>query len=244
MASSPYDRRFYDRAVRSGEASASRIISILRGMAPITSVLDVGCARGTWLSEWARSGTTEIHGVDYPPTAPLKIPPANFTAANLASGFDLGRTFALVQSLEVAEHLPPEAADCFVDALIGHSSGLILFSAAVPGQGGEGHVNERPLEYWRGLFRGRGFRPIDCLRPIISADKAISYWYRYNIMLYARPDTWERLSPEVREFTIPDSQRKIRDYSPLSYRLRRQVIRLLPKRAVDAIARRIADTPP
>src|SRR5256885_15969550 len=113
----------------------------------------------------------------------MLIDAANLRAADLANPIDLGRRFDLVQSLEVAEHLPAVKAESFVDTLIAHGS-LVLFSAALPGQGGENHVNEQPLDYWRDIFRSRGYLPVDYLRPLITGDPAIQSWYRYNILLY------------------------------------------------------------
>ena len=53
--------------------------------------------------------------------------------------------------MEVAEHLPREKASVFIDTLTKHS-GIVLFSAAVPGQGGTYHVNEQWPKYWNELF--------------------------------------------------------------------------------------------
>jgi hypothetical protein len=88
-----------------------------------------------------------------------------------------------VQSLEVAEHVPATAAQTFVDCLVAHAP-VVLFSAAVPGQGGDNHVNEQPYEYWRSLFADRGYRMYDFLRPQIVGTKA-AHWYRYNTFLFA-----------------------------------------------------------
>ena len=66
----------------------------------------------------------------------------------------------------MAEHLPPGAANILVSTLTGHGD-IVMFSAARPGQGGERHLNERPYEYWRQLFRRRGYGMYDAVRPLI-----------------------------------------------------------------------------
>ena len=44
-------------------------------------------------------------------------------------------------SIEVAEQIPAQFEDKFVDNLVGSARDLVILSWAVPGQGGEGHVN-------------------------------------------------------------------------------------------------------
>ena len=67
----------------------------------------------------------------------------------------MNRKFDLVLSLEVAEHLPSECAEAFVESLV-NLGPVILFSAAIPYQGGENHVNEQWPEYWVGVLSGEG----------------------------------------------------------------------------------------
>ena len=88
------------------------------------------------------------------------------------SASEVGQNLRLVQSLEVAEHLPASAAEQFVDNLVAHSA-VVLFSAATLGQGGEHHVNERPYSYWRDLFSDRGYLMFDLIRPFVIENDAV-----------------------------------------------------------------------
>jgi hypothetical protein len=88
--------------------------------------------------------------------------------------------------LEVAEHLPSQSADELVEALVDLSD-LICFSAAVPGQGGYQHINERWQSYWAQKFLERGFQAFDIIRPQIAGDQKIPFYYRQNIVVYAGP---------------------------------------------------------
>jgi hypothetical protein len=191
--------------------------------------------------EWSQTGISDIYGVDgdYVKPNSLLIPREKFAAVNLAGGFDLKRKFDLVQSLEVAEHLPNAASRRFVEALITHSRGLVFFSAAVPGQGGEGHVNEQPYEFWRELFRSFGYHPVDAIRPEIANDTNVSYWYRYNSLLYMREDLIDRLPVRARLWTVPVGE-PIADVAPLTYHLRTRIIRALPQWAVKGLSRVLA----
>jgi len=87
---------------------------------PIRSVADFGCAEGVWLAAWKSAGATDVQGVDGPwvDLARLQIDQGDFLSADLTQPINVGdRQFDLVQSLEVAEHLPASAAVTFVEAL-------------------------------------------------------------------------------------------------------------------------------
>src|SRR5580692_2807217 len=142
-----YDDTFFAMADRTAAASAKGLIRALAEALPANSVLDVGCGRGVWLAQWLRHGATEVLGVDGPyiDAKMLHVPGSSFLARDISQPLSLGRTFDLVQSLEVAEHLAEANAETFIDTLTRHGS-VILFSAAIPGQGGEHHINEQPWE--------------------------------------------------------------------------------------------------
>ena len=231
-----YPADFYSYLASFAIRSAQRVVPQLAGVLPIRSVVDFGCGQGAWLSVWQNAGAT-ITGVDgsYVDQRRLLIDPANFHAADLAEPIGLARRFDLVQSLEVAEHLPASRARQFVDTLTAHGS-CVLFSAAVPGQGGEHHVNEQPLGYWREIFRQKGFVAIDYLRPLICDDAAIEPWYRYNIILYVAKTHLADLPLEVRGRLVADGA-ELDDYRPLPYRLRQALTRRLPVGAVSRLSR-------
>ena len=114
----------------------------------------------------------------------LLIGPDRVQIQDLEKGFDLGRRFDLVISLEVAEHLSAAAAERFIASLTRHGP-AVLFSAAIPFQGGHHHVNEQFLPYWAELFARHGFRPLDILRARLWNDSEILWWLRQNIVLFA-----------------------------------------------------------
>ena len=87
--------------------------------------------------------------------------------------------------LETAEHLPADAARDLVAAL-SRTADVVLFSAALPGQGGTHHVNERPLTYWAALWHDVGFVPLDVVRPGLQ-NASLDVWYGQNVILFVRP---------------------------------------------------------
>ncbi|MBV9860322.1 MAG: methyltransferase domain-containing protein [Alphaproteobacteria bacterium] len=231
-----YGKDFYRLLGSFALRSAQSVIPKLGAIVPVRSAVDFGCGHGAWLRVWRDCGAAVI-GVDgpYVDRDRLLIDPAEFRAADLAGPIALGRRFDLVQSLEVAEHLPPDKADQFTDTLVAHG-GLILFSAAVPGQGGENHVNERPLEYWRRLFAARNYAPIDYLRPLIRRDSSIQLWYRCNMVLYAAAERFDSLPAELRACRVPDD-RSLAQYWPRHYRLCHALTRRLPAPAINGLSR-------
>ena len=181
--------------------SADRTLSVvLPKLPPVNSAVDVGCGLGTWLASLLELENRQIDilGIDGPWIDPdlLVIPEDSFLAADLSREIPRveGR-YDLAISLEVAEHLPPEKAGEFVGFLTGLSD-FVLFSAAIPFQGGTNHFNEQWQGYWAALFEQKGYVPVDFVRPALWNDDKVSFHYRQNTILYSRED-------RVREISLP-----------------------------------------
>lgn len=184
-----YDQKFYeDQAAGSVRSAKVLVPTIIKLLAP-RSVVDVGCGVGTWLSVFSANGVEDIQGIDgpYVDSKNLLIPLGKFASADINALPDIGRKFDLSMSLEVAEHLPETSSDALVDFLA-NTGEAVLFSAAIPHQGGEYHVNEQWPEYWAAKFRKHGYYPADILRMAIWQDNDVEFWYRQNIMLYLKAE--------------------------------------------------------
>lgn len=232
-----YDHAFFDAQSTGSLASARAVVPLVQSCLRPLSVLDVGCGIGTWVAAWRDAGVRDAHGVDgeYVTDDRLLVDTRSFHRIDITQPFRLGRDFDLVQCLEVAEHLPREAASTLVANLAAHAP-MVLFSAAPPGQGGENHINEQPPGYWRDLFRDRGFELFDFFRERLTDRPAIEPWYRYNMLLFVRRDVIDFLPAAVKPTYVPHDQ-LISDVSPSTFRARKWILSRLPPRLVTRIAR-------
>ena len=151
----------------------------------IRSVVDLGCGDGTWLSVFHRAGVEEVQGYDgdHIDRSMLRIPAERFETADLSKPFRLSRRYDLACSLEVGEHLPQASADDLVSALVA-AAPVVLFSAAIPRQGGCGHVNEQWQDWWAAKFATRGYVAIDLVRPLVWGDPEVAPWFQQNTIVY------------------------------------------------------------
>lgn len=232
-----YNKKFYINEDKHANRSAQKIIPILKSNITISSVLDVGCGTGSWLSIWLKSGIQNILGVDFmDPSEKLKIPLENFVKCDLAKeNIPLDEKFDFVQCLECLEHIPQGIAEKVVNKLCSLGD-IVMFSAATPGQGGENHINEQSLEYWRKVFENNGFKPFDPIRISFQKEKSISFWYRYNIILYVNIKGLNRLSDKFLKSRISD-ERRIPRFESKIQRIRNKVISILPIKIVNFLAK-------
>jgi SAM-dependent methyltransferase len=186
MKAELYDDTFYEGHVEGALRSARVIVPIVMKLATPASVVDVGCGRGAWLRVFQENGAKVVLGIDgsYVDSSKLLIDAARFTAADLSKPIKIEGEFDLAVCLEVAEHLPTQSGPKLVRSLTAVAP-VVMFSAAIPGQGGDGHLNERWPAYWAELFSKRDFEMIDAIRPQVREDLRVEPWYRQNILLFA-----------------------------------------------------------
>jgi Methyltransferase domain len=188
-----YDETFFRGQMDSSYASAKVVMPHVISLCRPESIADFGCGVGSWLQACRESGIQDVTGIDgeYVNDQLLMIPTQSFVRADLTQPIDLGRRFDLVLSLEVAEHLPRRAALTFVDTLTRHGP-VILFSAAIPSQGGVHHLNEQWAQYWSSLFSDHGYLCVDCLRDVFWDAEEIKWWYRQNMFLFVSKESVSR----------------------------------------------------
>jgi SAM-dependent methyltransferase len=185
----PYLDDFYRWQIDGSIRSAKEVVPMVLQWIQPESVIDVGCGTGAWLSVFKQYGVEDIIGIDNEFVNPglLQIPEDKFLTCDLEHPVPLNRRFDLVVSLEVAEHLPIEMGRKFIDFLVTLGP-IVLFSAAIPYQGGYNHLNEQWPDFWARYFYKHGYEAIDGLRKRIWDNKQVEWWYAQNLLLFAKRD--------------------------------------------------------
>jgi SAM-dependent methyltransferase len=167
--------------------AASEVVPLIIDRVKPASVVDVGCGIGTWLEVFKQQGVPHVRGIDgdYVDQTMLHIKEEEFLIADLETPPHLELKFELALCLEVAEHLKPESAAPFISFLTSLSD-HVIFSAAIPGQGGQNHLNEQWLTYWEKLFNNHGFVIQDWLRSEIWNNPKVDVWYKQNMVSFVK----------------------------------------------------------
>jgi len=174
------------------QTDPSILVPLFMEMFSPRSVCDVGCGTGNFLYAFKNNGVGKVTGFDG--TWANKELLAKHLAKDEFVTIDFEgalpqppQKFDLALNLEVAEHVSEKRSDDLIDFLTGLSD-TIVFGAAIPGQGGFNHINEQWEEYWEAKFNKRGYKKYDIIRHRIISNKAISWWYRQNMVVYSKKD--------------------------------------------------------
>jgi hypothetical protein len=199
-----YSARFYDHQRHGSSRSARIMLPIVFSEIRPASVVDVGCGMGTWLQPARELGANRTVGLDGEWVRSLPVQSSiEIRTAQFEEPIALPETFDLALCLEVAEHLSPRRARGLVADLT-RLAPHVLFSAAIPGQGGHLHLNEQWQSYWAALFAAEGYGARDIVRPRVRWTRGVEFWYRQNAILYSRgapivePQTLDSIHPYQR----------------------------------------------
>jgi len=170
------------------QKSAEEVVKVVMDLLKPETVIDMGCGTGTWLAEFKKKGCI-IKGFDFN-TAEEKMFTIDFNKefqrVDLSAPFEHAEKYDLAISLETGEHIEESKADTFVKNIAGLSD-IILFSAAIPGQGGYDHINEQWPSYWIKKFEAQGYKPID-IRQLFLYLKKVMYYSKQTIILLVNQD--------------------------------------------------------
>lgn len=178
-----YSQEFYESIRKGIVDSAQEIVPVIYEIVKPQSEIDVGCGEGFWLEEFRKCGDVRVVGIEG--GILNRIEGIEFRQHDMDQPLLDSERFDLVVSLEVAEHLKAESADIFVDSLCGLGDN-ILFSAAIPGQGGMQHANEQWPEYCVVRFQVRGYVASSYFRWRFWNSPHVEYWYSQNMVFLAK----------------------------------------------------------
>lgn len=204
-----YDDMFYK--IIEKEMDEKIIMPLIIEWTSPKSVIDLGCAEGAWLREVLHQDPQiEILGVDgdYIKRERLKIPVEKFMAADLQKPIVLERKFDLAISTEVAEHLEERFINVYLDN-IAKASEQVLFSAAVPGQGGTNHVNEQWQSYWIEKFMRKGYHCDYSIRDYFWDEERINSWRRQNLLFFSKKGTALAPAKQLKNVIHPEERIRI-----------------------------------
>lgn len=175
----------------------------------VSSILDVGAGTGAWINAAREIDIKDCVGIDGIVLTGhnLKCEPGLISEINLANSFYLGRRFDIAICLEVVEHLPATSARGLIESIVKHTD-LFFFSAAIPGQNGQHHINCQWPEYWQNLINQYGFECVDDIRPRIWTMD-VDPWYKQN-MFRAFKSVNAGLEPRIRSLVHPEMIKHIK----------------------------------
>ena len=189
-----YDIDFYQsvslRAQKAAQVAADQIYKFYKPQ----SLIDVGCGQGIWSRAFLERISTleKVSAVDLSSSniTYLKDENINASVSIALHGQDLnlnpslpGSYFDFAICVEVLEHISKQSSEMII-AELGEKCGMVLFSAAISGQGGTHHINEQSLSYWNQKMGESGFVALDVIRPIFILDREIPSYYTNSIAIW------------------------------------------------------------
>tara|TARA_B100001175_G_C19480100_1_gene626600 strand:+ start:872 stop:1648 length:777 start_codon:yes stop_codon:yes gene_type:complete len=190
-----YDKKFYD-STHEHTYSAQIILNIIFRYHRPRSIIDVGCGSGSWLSVADKMGVEKLTGIE----ADWLKPEMLITKKIDLFTYDVSEPLPSISkndlaiSLEVAEHLSESRSEGFINDLCSLAD-IVLFSAAIPYQGGDNHINEQWQSYWSNLFSKNNYEVRDIIRPIIWNNRKVKSWYRQNCLLFVNKKIQSLIMP-------------------------------------------------
>lgn len=203
---SPYTASYYETITEDAIRSRDEVFRIL-GVPEDASIIDCGCGVGQW-----GVGVRTYTGVDWQvPRDKLLI--ETYIDHDLREPFrNHDNKFDICLCLEVAEHIDEKYSEILIDTLC-NLSDAIIFSAAIPYQGGNNHVNEQFQSYWIEKFEARGMK---CFySQEIRESKEVCLWYRQNLMVvlssqsYSQENPYHRRLVPATDFVLPEYYEQI-----------------------------------
>ena len=192
--------KFFQKNNQIKEQSSKIVVDVLFDIFNPKNVVDVGCGTGLILKSFKDKGVNISGHEGYWINKELieaNIPISSITISDFENlKIESLSKKDLCVCLEVAEHVSLDQAENFVKFLISKSN-VIVFSAAIPNQGGFNHINEQWSDFWDNKFGKLGYSKLDILRPILWDQELVTWPYKQNMVVYIKDSdvsSFEKLS--------------------------------------------------
>ena len=150
----------------------------------IKNIVDFGCGNADYAKILIGKGKN-VDAFDGNPYTP-EMTGGVGKVLDLSKKFNLNKKYDCIISLEVGEHIPPEYEQIYIDNLDRHANRCIILSWALPNQGGDGHVNERPNDYIKKEFIKRGYTSWDDAEIFFRSTLTDLWWFQKTIMVFIK----------------------------------------------------------
>lgn len=157
-----YNDEFFDWHLKYARQYSIKTMDWFLQHYAVNSVVDFGCGIGSYLESAYNNGIQNLKGYDIGGDAAKKYTPEHIRP--FIEYLDCTqplktKKYSCVISFETAEHIEPSGTDTFVKNICNATdkTGLILFTAAPPGQEGCGHINCEPKQFWIDKFAKHNF---------------------------------------------------------------------------------------
>jgi len=163
---------------------AKRLTSWIKDNLNPQKVLDLGCGPGTYVECFRDQGVNAI-GYD----TDVRVKDKNYLVCK--SLFDVDETGDVVLCMEVAEHIDSSENLNIVQSMTKTLStgGILIWTAAKPGQGGVGHINCQNKIYWEALFATQSLKRCLDIEEQLADSMKDGYhmgWFVQNLLVYKR----------------------------------------------------------
>jgi len=173
----------YEQIALEEKVFADRLAVFIRDIIRPNTVLDIGCGPGHFVDSMNDIGVHSF-GIDIDERVVGKN---NLFREDILDTRFVADTCIC---LEVFEHIDSDYNDDLVDKVSTMFLDTLIFTAAIPGQGGVGHINCQPKQYWLDKFLATG----KMRRNTLMEDTLIHYckqgrymgWFVQNLLVFTK----------------------------------------------------------